>query len=188
MSQECILGASSKDLTKGQIILSFQEFSLWLSGLRTWHSLCEDAGSIPCLSGLRTLCCHKLWCRPQMQFASGVAVTVAQTCCCRFNLTPNPGTSTCGRCGRKKGKKKVFLVSPGKSSSHLNIITSVWKIHPRGLFFVQVLIFFFFFFLAKVYFWNVTSKYEDVFLFWRLNWLHLAVNGSLLYCSIRMFI
>ena len=24
-----------------------QEFLLWLSRLRTWHSLCEDAGSIP---------------------------------------------------------------------------------------------------------------------------------------------
>ena len=33
---------------------SNEEFPLWLSGLRTWHSVCEDVGSIPALlSGLR---------------------------------------------------------------------------------------------------------------------------------------
>ena len=26
------------------------EFLLWLSGLRTWHHLCDDAGSIPGLT------------------------------------------------------------------------------------------------------------------------------------------
>ena len=54
---------------------------MWLRGLRTWHSIQKDAGSIPDLihlfSGLRIPHCHKLWHRSQMQLGSAVAVAVA---------------------------------------------------------------------------------------------------------------
>ena len=36
-----------------------EEFPLWLRGLRTQHSVCEDSGSIPGFAhGLRIQCCH----------------------------------------------------------------------------------------------------------------------------------
>ena len=41
---------------------------MWLSSLRTQHSLGEDAGSIlASLSGLGIQHCHELWCRSHMQ-------------------------------------------------------------------------------------------------------------------------
>ena len=44
--------------------------------VRTRCSLCEDkmVQSLVSLNGLRIQCCHKLQCRSQMQFGSGVAV------------------------------------------------------------------------------------------------------------------
>ena len=45
---------------------------MWLSELRTWCCLCENAGSIPGLTQQ-----VKLRCRSQMQLRSGVAVAVA---------------------------------------------------------------------------------------------------------------
>ena len=57
--------------------VSKSKFPLWLSELRTQHSVGEDVGSIPGLCRLRTLRCHKLWHRSQMQLRSGVAVAVA---------------------------------------------------------------------------------------------------------------
>ena len=50
---------------KGHFKPPFQEFSLWLYGLRTQHSVREDSGSIPGLSGLR------------IQLASSIAVAMA---------------------------------------------------------------------------------------------------------------
>ena len=53
------------------------EFLLWLSGLRTWHHVHEDVGSVSGLvSGLRLWGCHKLWRRLQMQLGSSIAMAV----------------------------------------------------------------------------------------------------------------
>ena len=41
----------SKILTKRKATVNKNiEFPLWLSGLRTWHNVCEDAGLIPGLA------------------------------------------------------------------------------------------------------------------------------------------
>ena len=54
-----------------------REFPLWLSGLKTQHSPCEDVGSIlALLSRLRIWCCHELWCRLPTLLESHVAVAV----------------------------------------------------------------------------------------------------------------
>ena len=51
---------------------------VWLSGLKTQHSVHEDAGSIPAsLSGLRVQSCHDLWHKLHRQLRSGIAVAVA---------------------------------------------------------------------------------------------------------------
>ena len=78
-----------------------KEFPLWLSGLRTRHSVCEDAGSIPG----RARCCCKLQCRLQRQLGSHVAVAVVQAGSCSFASTPGLGTSIRQGCGPKKTKK-----------------------------------------------------------------------------------
>ena len=39
--------------------------------------------------------CHELWCRLQMWFGSGVAMTVAEAGSCSCNSTPSLGTSIC---------------------------------------------------------------------------------------------
>ena len=54
------------------------EFPLWLRGLRTPHSVCEDMGSI-WSRWLRIWHCHKLWCGSQMWLGSGIAVAVVWT-------------------------------------------------------------------------------------------------------------
>ena len=57
------------------------EFLLWLSGLRTQHHVCEDAGSIPGLAQcqLRIQHCCKLQHRSQTWLGSGVAVVELAT-------------------------------------------------------------------------------------------------------------
>ena len=53
------------------------EFPLWLRGLRTQLvSMRMRVQSLAWISGLKILCCCKLWCRSQMQLGSGVAVAV----------------------------------------------------------------------------------------------------------------
>ena len=54
------------------------QFPLWLHGLRTCHSPCEDAGAIPGLAQcVNDGHCHKLQRRSQMWLRSGVAVPAA---------------------------------------------------------------------------------------------------------------
>ena len=51
---------------------------LWCSGLRTQHSVCEDASLIlASLTGIRMWCCREPWSRSQMRLGSGIAVAVA---------------------------------------------------------------------------------------------------------------
>ena len=51
---------------------------LWLRGLRTQHSVPEDANrSLASVSALRIRRFYKLQCRSQMQLGSGLAVAVA---------------------------------------------------------------------------------------------------------------
>ena len=81
------------------------EFLLWLSGLRTRHGVCEDAGSIPGLAQwLRIWHCRKLQCRSQMRLTSCVAVAVEQAC--SSNSTSSPRTSICWRWERKKKRRE----------------------------------------------------------------------------------
>ena len=57
--------------------MSVSEFLLWLSRLRTQCDIHEDAGLIAGLAQwAKDQCCHKQWCRLQMQPRSGVAVAV----------------------------------------------------------------------------------------------------------------
>ena len=73
-------------------------------------SIYEDVGSIPSLaSGLRTLCCHILWCESQMQLRSCVAVAVGQASSCSSNSALILGTSKCCTCGPEKKKKDYIL-------------------------------------------------------------------------------
>ena len=51
-------------------------FPLWLSRLRTQHSVCEDAGAIPGLTQLRIRHCCELWHRLQMHLGSRIATAV----------------------------------------------------------------------------------------------------------------
>ena len=79
------------------------EFPLYLSRLRSQHSVCEDEGSIPGLT-------H--WVKdPELLQAAVKVEDVAWIQCCRgcsvdcscsSNLTLSPATSICHMCGRKK--------------------------------------------------------------------------------------
>ena len=62
--------------------------------------------SLAWFSELRIRRCCNLWCRPQLQFRSYIAVAVVKAGSCIFDLSPSLGTSICHRSGPKKKKKK----------------------------------------------------------------------------------
>ena len=62
--------------------------------------------SLALFSGLRVGCCRELGCRSKTRLGSGVAVAVAWAGNCSSDSTPSLGTSICGWCVPKKGKKK----------------------------------------------------------------------------------
>ena len=97
-----------------------------LSRLRTRHGVCEDAGLIPGLSGLRTRRCHKLQRRSQMQFGSCVAVAVAAACNGSSDSTLSPGTSTCHRCSRKKKTRINHLKNGQRIWIDISLNTYKW--------------------------------------------------------------
>ena len=76
-----------------------QEFSLWLSGFRTQHSLLrENVGLRPGLTQwAKDPCCHKLQYRSQVRLRCSVAVAVAPR---------NFHTPQVKKKKNKKGKKK----------------------------------------------------------------------------------
>ena len=51
--------------------------------------------SLALLSGLRIYCCHEQGCRSPTLLRRPLAVAVAQTGSCSYDLTPSLGTSTC---------------------------------------------------------------------------------------------
>ena len=81
-----------------------REFLLWLSGLRSQHSLHEDVGLIPSLT--QVWCCHKLGCRSQIGLGSLIAVALATTSSCISDLTLSPGNFHMPQVQSKKKKKK----------------------------------------------------------------------------------
>ena len=86
------------------------EFALWLSRLRTWFCLCEDAvQSLALISGLRIWCCSKMQQRLQMLLRSHVAMAVVEACSHSSDSIPSPGTSLCyqGVSKKKKRKEKI---------------------------------------------------------------------------------
>ena len=97
---------------KSYPFLKVWEFPLWLSELRTWCSLLEDAGLIPDLDG---------WVKDLALPSVATQVTeVAQIQCCHgcgSNWAPRPGTSICCRRGHKKKKIKINKVQHSTPSS-----------------------------------------------------------------------
>ena len=98
------------------------EFPSWLSRIRTWHCICEDAGLIPGLAqgaGIATS-----W------TIDHVEVALIQCCCgfgvgssCSPNLAPDPETSICCQYGWKKKKKVAYYLTivylPNTSATNL---------------------------------------------------------------------
>ena len=54
--------------------LKIQEFLLWLSSNESIVSMRIQVGSLASPSGLRTQCCHELWCRSQTWLGCHIAV------------------------------------------------------------------------------------------------------------------
>ena len=91
---------------------SIQEFPLWLSGLRTQHSVCEDMNSIPGLAQ---------WVKDLVlpQAVVQVSNTAWIWCCCgcgmgwqlrlAADLAPSRGTFIRHRCGLKKKRKSPLF-------------------------------------------------------------------------------
>ena len=82
----------------------FRGFPLWLSGLRTWHSVHEEVSSFPGLAQ---------WFKNLAVLQASANVAQIRCCCgCGVvpsygsNLTPSLETSICHRCGPKKKKKR----------------------------------------------------------------------------------
>ena len=85
----------------------FQEFPLWLGGLRTWHKVHGDGGMTPGFTQwVKDPVLPKLWYRLQMWVGSCIAVTVVLAGSCSSDSAPSPGTSICCKCDYKKKKKK----------------------------------------------------------------------------------
>ena len=90
-----------------KILGTHSEFLLWLSRLRTWHSVQEDAGLIPSLGeGLKDLALPQA-----VAYTTDVAWIHCFCGCtiglsCSSNLTPSPGTSIC--CGYSHKKKNIL--------------------------------------------------------------------------------
>ena len=77
--------------------ISFWGFLLWLRGLRTRHSVCENVcSSLASLSALRIQCCHKL-CRSDVAW-----IWHCPGSSCSFDSIPGLGTYICHTCGPKK--------------------------------------------------------------------------------------
>ena len=86
------------------------EFLLWLSRLRTWHSVCEDVDSNPGLAQwVREL---RIW------HCCGCGVDYS----CSSDSTPSLGTSICHRCGPKKKKKKRITLHTLRSNGIIGFI------------------------------------------------------------------
>ena len=80
---------------------------MWLSRLRTQHSVCEDVGSIP---GLAQWVMDLVL--PQAAAEVADAVWIRHCCgcgvghCCSSDSTLRPGSSICHKCGPKKKKRE----------------------------------------------------------------------------------
>ena len=82
--------------------------------------------SLDSLSGLRIWHGREQWCRSQMWLGSWVAVAVAYTGSCSFDLTPSLGTSMCYGCGPKKLEKTTTTTTkkPKKCNTKQKTTTS----------------------------------------------------------------
>ena len=110
---------------------------MWLSRLRTQHSICEDAGLIPGLA-------QRVKDLALLQAAVLVADVVHIQCCCgcgcdiglscSSDKIPSLGTSICGRCGPKNKKKKKRITRDSlKAILVLRPNLGTIKLEPQGL-------------------------------------------------------
>ena len=79
------------------------EFSVWLSRLRTQHSVHEDASISGLTQWVKDLV---LLYRSQLPLECGVAMAMAVAGSYSSDSATSLGTSKCHRCGCKKKKKK----------------------------------------------------------------------------------